>query len=215
MKLITEQSDSVRCLIEAKKDGTKNYIIEGVFLQAELKNRNGRIYPKAIMEREVNRYIKEHINTNRAVGELGHPDSPTINYPLVSHKILSLKNEGNNYIGRAKILDTPNGRIVKTLMDEGVSFGVSSRGMGSLKTVQEAQVVQEDYHLATAADIVSDPSAPDAFVRGIMEKKEWAWNNGIIVESEVAEMETTINNAKEADIEAVSLSIFKKFISRL
>lgn len=177
MKIIKEHTEEVKLIIEAKEDGkSKDYFIEGVFLQAELKNRNGRMYPKNILEKEVHRYNKEYIEKNRAFGELGHPDSPTINLPLVSHMIKSLKLEGNNFVGRAKILDTPNGKIVKSLIDEGVQLGVSSRGMGSLVERGGMNMVQDDFMLATAADIVADPSAPDAFVEGVMEGAEWVYN---------------------------------------
>src|ERR1017187_3237081 len=179
MKLLIENVNEVKFLKE-DKEGKKNYFLEGVFLQSEIKNRNGRIYPKSILEREVNRYMKENIQAKRGYGELGHPDTPTINLDRVSHMIVDLHEDGNNFIGKAKILDTPMGRIVKTFMDEEASLGVSSRGMGSLKAIKESeyQLVQDDFFLASAADIVADPSAPDAFVRGIMEKKEWIWDNG-------------------------------------
>jgi len=177
MKIIKEHTEDVKLIIEAREDGKpKDYFIEGVFLQSELKNRNGRMYPKNILEKEVNRYNKEYIEKNRAFGELGHPDSPTINLPFVSHMIKSLKLEGNNFVGRAKILDTPNGKIVKSLIDEGVQLGVSSRGMGSLVERGGMNMVQDDFMLATAADIVADPSAPDAFVEGVMEGAEWVYN---------------------------------------
>lgn len=175
MKLIKEHTEVVNYLIEEDKEtGKKNYNIEGVFLQAEIKNRNGRSYPKEILDKEVKRYMKENVKKNRAYGELGHPDSPTINLDRVSHMIKDLKLEGNDFVGKAKIMDTPYGKIVKSLIDEGASLGVSSRGMGSLKTTKDGtSEVQKDFMLATAADIVADPSAPDAFVRGVMEGKEW------------------------------------------
>ena len=215
MKLLIELYDA-QTLVE-EKDGKKNYLIEGVFLQSELKNRNGRWYPKAILEREVNRYVRDYVNENRAVGELGHPDTPTINYDRSSHKILSLKENGNNWIGRAKIMDTPMGKIVKTLIDEGVKIGVSSRGMGSLKPMQEGQVqmVQDDYYLATAADIVADPSAPDAFVRGIMEGREWVYDavsgNFRLIEDITDE----IRRAKRRELEEVTLRNWKRFMDSL
>lgn len=217
MKLITEVNDSIQSIMEAKEDGKKNYFIEGVFLQSELKNRNGRMYPKAVLQREVARYNKDYIKENRAIGELGHPDTPTINYDRASHKIISLIENGNDFIGKAKILDTPMGKIVKTLMDEDVKIGVSSRGMGSLKTVQEGtvQLVQDDYFLATAADIVADPSAPDAFVRGITEGKEWVWDNGIIKEVDIAGMHETIMHAKRKQLEEVTLRMWEKFVKNL
>jgi hypothetical protein len=213
MKLIVEYTES-KTLVEQTATG-KNYFIEGVFLQSELKNRNGRVYPKAILEREVNRYVKEMINTNRAVGELGHPASPTINYDRASHKILSLKEDGNNWIGRAKVLSTPFGNIVKNLIDDNVAIGVSSRGMGSLKEQNGVNMVQDDYHLATAGDVVSDPSAPDAFVNGMMEGREWIWNNGIIVEADVNEMYKEIKGAKQAQLEEVALKIMENYFSKL
>ena len=177
MKLIKEHIEEVKLIVEAKDNGkAKDYYIEGVYLQSNLKNRNGRMYPKEIMEKEVDRYTKEYINKNRAYGELGHPDSPTINLDRVSHMIKSLKREGNNWVGKAKILDTPYGKIVKSLIDEGAQLGVSSRGLGSLVQKDGVNLVQDDFMLATAADIVADPSAPDAFVEGVMEGKEWVFN---------------------------------------
>jgi hypothetical protein len=191
LKLIKELVEHVTTLI-VEENGQKCYFIEGPFLQSEIKNRNGRIYPKAVMQKEVARYTKELIGENRALGELGHPDSPSINLPLVSHLITSLKEQGNDYIGKAKILDTPNGNIVKNLLGEGVKLGVSSRGLGSINSTPGGNYVGEDFMLATAADIVSDPSAPDAFVRGIMENREWVWNNGVLVERQVAEIKEQI-----------------------
>lgn len=187
MRLITEQNENI--IVEAKSVGSgndKKYSIKGIFLQTEIQNRNGRVYPKHILEREVARYNKAYVSQNRALGELGHPDGPTLNLHLVSHKINELYADGNNYIGIAEILDTPNGKIVKSLIDAGVKLGVSSRGMGSLKENEHGiQEVQDDFYLATAADIVADPSAPSAFVQGIMEGKEWVWNNGILVEQKL------------------------------
>lgn len=177
MKLIKEHTEEVKLIVEeAKGTKEKSYFIEGVFLQSNLKNRNGRMYPKEIMQKEVDRYSKEYINKNRAFGELGHPDSPTINLDRVSHMIKELRLEGDNYIGKAKIMDTPYGKIVKNLIDEGAQLGVSSRGLGSLVQKNGIQLVQDDFMLATAADIVADPSAPDAFVEGIMEGREWIYN---------------------------------------
>lgn len=177
MKLIKEHTEEVKLIVEAAKDGkAKNYFIEGVFLQSNLKNRNGRMYPKEILQKEVDRYNKEYTAKNRAFGELGHPDSPTINLDRVSHMIKSLKLEGDNFVGRAKIMDTPYGKIVKSLIDEGAQLGVSSRGLGSIVQKNGMNLVQDDFMLATAADIVADPSAPDAFVEGIMEGKEWVYN---------------------------------------
>lgn len=177
MKLIKEHTEEVKLIVEAKDSkGSKDYFIEGVFLQSNLKNRNGRMYPKEILSKEVKRYNEQYITKNRAYGELGHPDSPTINLDRVSHMIKSLKLEGDNFVGRAKILDTPYGKIVKSLIDEGAQLGVSSRGMGSLVQKNGMNLVQDDFMLATAADIVADPSAPDAFVEGVMEGAEWVYN---------------------------------------
>jgi hypothetical protein len=177
VKLIKEHTEEVKLIVEeAKGTKEKSYFIEGVFLQSNLKNRNGRMYPREIMEKEVNRYNKEYITKNRAFGELGHPDSPTINLDRVSHMIKSLKLDGNNWVGKAKIMDTPYGKIVKSLIDEGAQLGVSSRGMGSLVQKNGVNLVQDDFMLATAADIVADPSAPDAFVEGVMEGAEWVYN---------------------------------------
>ncbi len=214
MLLIVEKVEDAKFLTE-EKDGKKNYFIEGVFLQSELKNRNGRIYPKNILKREVNRYVKEYVTPKRAFGELNHPDSPTINLDRVSHMITSLKEDGNNFIGRAKLMDTPMGKIAKNFIDEGASLGVSSRGMGSLKSIDEAHMVQDDYYLATAADIVADPSAPDAFVRGIMENKEWIWNNGVIQEADIAEIKKEILKASKKQLEEVTLRNFQKFLSNI
>ena len=216
MKLLIENVNEVKFLKE-DKEGKKNYFLEGVFLQSEIKNRNGRIYPKSILEREVNRYMKENIQAKRGYGELGHPDTPTINLDRVSHMIVDLHEDGNNFIGKAKILDTPMGRIVKTFMDEEASLGVSSRGMGTLKAIKESeyQLVQDDFFLASAADIVADPSAPDAFVRGIMEKKEWIWDNGLIAEADISQMQKEIAKANQAQLEEVSLRIFSNFLNKL
>ena len=195
MKLICEVvEDSLEFIAEAKEDGTKNYKIKGVFMQGEIKNRNNRIYPVQVLSEQVDKYKKNYIDKNRAYGELGHPSGPTINLERVSHMITDLYQDGNNFIGEAKIMDTPYGKIVKNLMDEGASIGVSSRGMGSLKQNNGgSQVVQKDYHLATAADIVADPSAPDAFVEGIMEGKEWIWHNGVLREAQIAQYEKQIS----------------------
>jgi hypothetical protein len=214
MKLIVEQIEEVKYLVE-ENNGQKSHFIEGVFMQAEQKNRNGRVYPKPVMAREVNRYVKEYVDQKRAFGELGHPDSPSINLDRVSHMIVSMKEDGNNYVGKAKILGTPYGNIVKNLIDEGAKLGVSSRGMGSLKPSNGFQLVQDDFYLATAADIVADPSAPDAFVRGIMENKEWIFVNGVLQEMEIEEMKKTIMKAKRKQLEEVKLRQFKQFISKL
>jgi len=214
MKLIVETVEEVKYLVE-ENNGQKSHFIEGVFMQSERKNRNGRVYPKSIMEREVNRYNNEYIKEKRAFGELGHPDSPSINLDRVSHMIVSLSEDGNNYIGKAKILGTPYGNIVKNLIDEGAKLGVSSRGMGSLKPANGFQLVQDDFYLATAADIVADPSAPDAFVRGIMENKEWVYVNGVLCEMEVEQMQKEIKKAKQKQLEEVKLRQFANFISKL
>jgi hypothetical protein len=217
MKLITEHVDEIKYLSEKKEDGSKAYYIEGPFLQTEIANRNGRVYRKDIMEKEVQRYIKEYVNTKRAFGELGHPDGPSINLDRVSHMITSLKAEGNNYIGRAKIMtETPMGRIVKNLIDEGAQLGVSSRGMGSLKLNKEGvNEVQDDFYLATAADIVADPSAPDAFVRGIMEGKEWMMVEGRFVERHWDAARQTIRQTSGKDLEAVKMQVFEQFIKQI
>jgi len=185
MKLISENVEEVEYLFEEEDGGSKNYKIRGPFLQAEIKNRNGRIYPMHILEKEVGRYNKEYIQKNRAFGELGHPDGPTVNLERVSHMITRLYPDGTNFIGEAKVMDTPYGKIVKNLIDEGAKLGVSSRGMGSLVPMRGAQVVKDDFYLATAADIVADPSAPNAFVEGIMEGKEWVWDNGAVKEMDI------------------------------
>ena len=200
MKLITEQIEDVQILSE-EKNGKKNLYIEGTFLQGEIKNRNGRMYPINTLRREVDKYNESFVKSGRALGELGHPDGPTVNLDRVSHLITSLVQEGNNFKGRARILDTPMGNIAKNLLGEGVKLGVSSRGIGSLQETRDgAKVVADDFMLATAADIVADPSAPDAFVNGIMEGKEWIWNNGIIQESEINHMKRQIDNAASSKI---------------
>jgi hypothetical protein len=214
MKLIIEQIEEVDYLVE-ESNGQKSHFIEGIFMQAEQKNRNGRVYPIKTMKREANRYINEYVDQKRAFGELGHPDSPSINLDRVSHMIVSLEQSGNDYIGKAKILGTPYGNIVKNLIDEGAKLGVSSRGMGTLKPANGYQIVQDDFYLATAADIVADPSAPDAFVRGIMENKEWVYVNGVLQEMEVDEMKKTIMKAKRKQLEEVKLRQFQQFISKL
>ena len=214
MKLITEQIENVNVITEGKGDSKKLYI-EGVFLQSELKNRNGRMYPFSVLEKEVNRYNEEYIKTSRALGELGHPDGPTVNLDRVSHRITSLTAEGNNFIGRAQILDTPMGQIAKSLLDEGVKLGVSSRGMGSIDKREDVNVVMDDFMLATAADIVADPSAPDAFVNGIMEGKEWAWDNGILRETKVAKYKSYIDDATRQNLEERTLDVFKNFLQGL
>jgi len=216
MKLISEHfSNDVEYITEATEDGKKNYKLKGVFLQAEIKNRNGRVYPMEILEKEVARYNEEFIEQNRAYGELGHPDGPTVNLDKVSHMVTSLQPDGKNFIGEAKVMSTPMGNIVKNIMDDGGKLAVSSRGMGSLSKRNGANYVNDDFYLATAADIVADPSAPNAFVEGIMEGKEWVWNNGLLQEQEVArikdEMEQNIRSRK-ANYQALA---FAKFLKNL
>jgi len=214
MKLITENIEDIQILTE-EKDGKKNLYIEGVFLQSEIKNRNGRIYPFSVLEKEVGRYNEEYVKTGRALGELGHPDGPTVNLDRVSHRITSLKAEGNNFIGKAQILATPMGNIAKSLLEEGVKLGVSSRGMGSIDRQENANYVMDDFMLATAADIVADPSAPDAFVNGIMEGREWVWDNGILQEKTVAKYQRYIDESTRREMEARTLQVFKHFLSNL
>lgn len=214
MKLITESIEDIRILTE-EKDGEKHLYIEGVFLQSEIKNRNGRIYPFDVLNKEVQRYSEEYVKAGRALGELGHPDGPTVNLDRVSHKITSLKAEGNNFIGKARILDTPMGKIAKSLLGEGVKLGVSSRGMGSLKEENGVKYVSDDFMLATAADIVADPSAPDAFVNGIMEGKEWVWEGGLLREKQIQEMKDSIIKSSRVDLEERMLQAFNKFLSNL
>ena len=216
MKLIKEVTEEIKYISELNEEtGKKSHFIEGVFLQSNLKNRNGRMYPKEVMQKEVARYTAEAIDKKRAYGELGHPEGPTVNLDRVSHMIVGLKEDGDNYIGRAKILDTPMGRIVKELIDEGASLGVSSRGLGSLKERNGINEVQSDFMLATAADIVADPSAPDAYVQGIMENKEWTFVNGIFQEKEIEESKEMIRAASTKELEAVKLQVFENFLSKL
>ena len=216
MKLISEEATNVEFLTEAKKDGGKNYFIEGIFMQANKKNRNGRIYPTEILQKEAKRYTEEFIKKKRAFGELGHPDGPTVNLERVSHMIEELEEVGQNFMGRAKVLDTPYGKIVKNLIDEGAQLGVSSRGMGSLKSGKDGiSEVQGDFYLATAADIVADPSAPDAFVHGIMEGKEWVWDNGLLKETQIQEYKDKIEKSSRKDRENVLVEAFKDFIAKL
>ena len=214
MKLITETIENVK-LITEEKNGKKLLYIEGVFLQSELKNRNGRMYPFSVLDREVKRYNEEYIKSKRALGELGHPDGPTINLDRVSHRITDLRAEGNNFIGKAQILDTPMGNIAKNLLDEGVQLGVSSRGMGSIEKVEDCNVVADDFMLTTAADIVADPSAPDAFVNGIMEGKEWVWCNGILKETEVAKYKGIMDASARQELEEKTLKVFEDFLGKL
>ena len=214
MKLIKEINETVNYL-EEESNGKKVLHIEGPFLVAERKNRNGRLYEYNTMKKEVHRYTEDYINKQRAFGELGHPESPTINLDRVSHMIVSLKEDGTQWIGKAKILDTPMGTIAKQLIEGGAQLGVSSRGMGSLKNVNGVNVVQPDFYLATAADIVADPSAPGAFVQGIMEGKEWMLVNGVWTEQNQVEAIKAVRNASQKDIEAVSLHIFENFMKKL
>ena len=215
MKLITETIEDIEVLTEATTNGGKSYKIRGVFMQADIKNRNGRVYPVETLAKEVKRYTSEFINKKRAFGELGHPDGPTVNLERVSHMITSLKPEGKNFVGEAKIMDTPYGKIVKNLIDEGAQLGVSSRGMGSIQQSQGRNVVGRDFYLATAADIVADPSAPDAFVEGIMEGKEWVWDNGVLKSMEVEKYKREIENTKRAELAEAKASIFNDFLSKL
>ena len=214
MKLISEEISNAEMLVE-ETNGKKNYKIKGVFLQSDIKNRNGRIYENDILTKEVKRYNQEFINKKRAFGELGHPDGPTVNLERVSHMITSLKPEGKNFIGEAKIMDTPYGKIVKGLIDEGAQLGVSSRGMGSLVQKNGANYVGKDFYLATAADIVADPSAPDAFVEGIMENKEWVWDNGVIKAQDIEEYKEHIQEAKRLKLAEAKVKVFKNFIEKL
>ena len=214
MKLITETIENVEVITEGKGADKKLYI-EGVFLQSEIKNRNGRMYPFSVLEKEVNRYNEEYVKTSRALGELGHPDDPTVNLDRVSHRITSLTAEGNNFIGRAQIMNTPMGNIARSLLEDGVKLGVSSRGMGSIDKREDCGVVMDDFMLATAADIVADPSAPDAFVNGIMEGKEWAWDNGILKETKVAKYQRYMDDATRQNLEERTLAVFNNFLAGL
>ena len=215
MKLISEAVEDVEYITEEADNGKKNYKIRGIFMQADIKNRNGRVYPYEVLEKEVRKYNKNFINEKRAYGELGHPDGPTVNLERVSHMITKLHPDGKNFMGEAKILGTPMGNIVKNLMDEGAKLGVSSRGMGSLDSKNGANYVRDDFYLATAADIVADPSAPNAFVEGIMEGKEWVWNNGSLVEAHVADLKKKFDvkrRQRQVNIEALE---FAKFLEKL
>tara|TARA_Y100000004_G_scaffold94224_1_gene105566 strand:- start:1888 stop:2535 length:648 start_codon:yes stop_codon:yes gene_type:complete len=215
MKLITEQIDDAKIVITEGKNGKKNTFIEGVFLQGELTNRNGRRYPISTLAREVGKYNENFVKTGRALGELGHPDGPTINLDRASHLITSLKQEGNNFVGKARLLETPMGKIAKQLLDEGVKLGVSSRGLGSIKEENGVKVVGEDFMLATAADIVADPSAPDAFVNGIMEGKEWVLAGGAIHEQQIEQIKKRIDNAAARQLEERKISAFSEFLKNL
>jgi|TARA_R110001583_G_scaffold59311_4_gene176524 hypothetical protein len=217
LKLITEHQEDIKFLVEAKEDGVKEYYIEGIFMQASKKNRNGRVYPNEVLMKEAKRYQKEYVTSGRAMGELGHPEGPTLNLERVSHLVESLKQDGNNIIGKAKILETPYGKIVKNLMDGGVKLGVSSRGMGTLKQVNGINEVQKDFMLS-AIDIVADPSAPDAFVNGIMEGKAWIWDNGLLKEQDLNSYCSMINRASvesKQELEEKKLLVFKNFLSKI
>ena len=215
VKLFSEAVEEVEFICEAKENGNKNYKIRGIFMQADIKNRNGRVYPMEILKNEVQKYNKNFIKEKRAFGELGHPDGPTVNLERVSHMITSLTPDGKNFIGEAKIMATPMGEIVKNLMDEGAKLGVSSRGMGSLDQKNGANYVRDDFYLATAADIVADPSAPNAFVEGIMEGKEWVWNNGALVEAELVELRQKFDVKKRQRNAKVEALEFAKFLKKL
>ena len=215
LKLISEEIQDVEYITEQKDNGKKNYKIKGIFMQADIKNRNGRIYPMEVLEKEVRRYNKEQIKENRAFGELGHPEGPTINLERASHMITALYPDGKNFIGEAKILSTPMGKIVENLMEDGAKLGVSSRGMGSLNQKNGANYVRNDFYLATAADIVADPSAPNAFVEGIMEGKDWVWNNGSLVEAELVRMKSRIERrtrSRHAKEDALEFAKFLKLL---
>jgi hypothetical protein len=214
MKLITEQINDTKVITEGKGSNKRTFI-EGVFLQGAIKNRNGRMYPLQTLTKEVEKYNENYIKKGRAMGELGHPDGPTINLDRVSHLITSLRQEGNNYVGKARILDTPMGRVAKELLDEGIKLGVSSRGLGSIKEENGVKVVCDDFVLATAADIVADPSAPDAFVNGIMEGKEWVWSNGGISEQKLDSIKSRINQASRTQIAERKVSAFNEFLQSL
>ena len=215
VKLISEEIQDVEYITEEKENGKKNYKIRGIFMQADIKNRNGRIYPQEVLEKEVRRYNKDQINNNRAYGELGHPEGPTINLERASHMITKLYPDGKNFIGEAKVLSTPMGKIVENLLDDGAKLGVSSRGMGSLNQKNGANYVRDDFYLATAADIVADPSAPNAFVQGIMEGKEWVWNHGTLVEAELVRMKDRIERrtrSRHAKEDALEFAKFLKLL---
>jgi hypothetical protein len=214
MLLITEQRDDIKCLTEATEDGKKNYFIEGIFMQSEKVNRNGRMYERKILFNEADRYNKEYVQKSRAMGELGHPDGPSLNLERVCHNIVEMSFDGDNVMGKAKILDTPYGKIVKSLIDDGVKLGVSTRGMGTLEEKNGVKMVKEDFML-TAVDVVADPSAPDAFVNGIMEGKEWVWNNGMLKEREIETYRKTITKAERKNLEEQKLNVFRDVLSKL
>jgi len=215
LKLITESIEDVEYITEAKENGEKEYKIRGIFMQSDMKNRNGRVYPFEVLKKEVEQYNEDYVKKKRAFGELGHPDGPTVNLDRVSHMITSLKPEGKNFIGEAKIMDTPMGKIVKSLMDEGATLGVSSRGIGSLEEKGGANYVRSDFKLATAGDIVADPSAPNAFVEGIMEGKEWVWDNGSLVEAAVAEAKVRIEQRSRRNEDLQAALEFANFLKKL
>ena len=212
MKLISEHLDNIEFITEDDAEGKKNYRIKGVFMEADIKNRNNRMYPMAVLEKEVKRYNKEYIQQKRAFGELGHPDGPTVNLERVSHMITKLYPDGKQFVGEAKIMDTPYGKIVKNLIDEGAKLGVSSRGMGSLEPRRDMHVVKDDFYLATAADIVADPSAPNAFVEGIMENKEWIWDNGVVKEVNIAKYRAELRKESKR-LEEKKIKLFNEFMS--
>ena len=212
MKLISEHLDQIEFITEDDAEGKKNYKIRGVFMEADVKNRNNRMYPMQVLEKEVKRYNKEYVQQKRAFGELGHPDGPTVNLERVSHMITKLYPDGKQFVGEAKIMDTPYGKIVKNLIDEGAKLGVSSRGMGSLEPQRDMHVVKDDFYLATAADIVADPSAPNAFVEGIMEGKEWVWDNGIVKEVDIAQYRAELRKESKR-LDEKKAEVFKKFMS--
>ena len=212
MKLISEHLDNIEFITEDDAEGKKNYRIKGVFMEADIKNRNNRMYPMAVLEKEVKRYNKEYIQQKRAFGELGHPDGPTVNLERVSHLITKLYPDGKQFVGEAKIMDTPFGKIVKNLIDEGAKLGVSSRGMGSLEPRRDMHVVKDDFYLATAADIVADPSAPNAFVEGIMEGKEWIWDNGVVKEVDIAKYRAELRKESKR-LEEKKIKLFNEFMS--
>tara|TARA_Y100001951_G_C11214785_1_gene225143 strand:+ start:105 stop:761 length:657 start_codon:yes stop_codon:yes gene_type:complete len=215
VKLISESAEDVEYIVEEKENGKKNYKIRGIFMQADVKNRNGRVYPLEVLQKEVAKYNKNFIRENRAFGELGHPEGPTVNLERVSHMVTELHPDGKNFIGEAKIMETPMGKIVKNLIDEGAKLGVSSRGMGSLEQKNGANYVRDDFYLATAADIVADPSAPNAFVEGIMEGKEWVWNHGSLVEAHVAEMKKVFDVKKRQRDAKIGALAFANFLKKL
>jgi hypothetical protein len=214
MKLITETIEDIRTIVESNESGGRNYFITGVMMEAGVVNRNKRMYNESVLKKECKRYISEYVNKNRALGELNHPSGPTVNLDRVSHMIVNLNESGSQIMGKAKILDTPMGKIVKSLIDEGAQLGVSSRGMGSLKSQGGVNIVQEDFTLA-AIDIVADPSAPNAFVNGILEGKEWIWENGLLVEKQIASYEKQLKRASKKQLEETAIKLFKDFLGKL